>query len=185
MSRTRSLVAAVAGAGALCLVALPPADAASGNLLKNPGFEKSQTSNVWKGEDCCVTTSDPHGGSWIAWMGGTGSKHTDTITQGVSIPKGPGAKVAFWLKVNTEEPFGSPDDSFKVRITNAAGKTFVVKTLTSADASGTPTNPGTYKKYTADVSRFVGKTVKVSFIAHEDQGDRTDFELDDTSLKVG
>ena len=139
--RTRT-AAMVAAAAALTFGAAAPAHAASGNLLKNPGFEKSLTSNVWKGEDCCVTTSDPHGGTWIAWMGGNGTDHTDTIKQTVSLPKGSVATVSFWLKVTSEEPTGSTDDSFKVRVTNAAGKTRTVEKLSSADASGTPSVPG-------------------------------------------
>ena len=182
MIRTRTLVPA--GAIALLLGAVAPAQAASGNLLKNPGFEQSLSSNVWKGEDCCVTTSDPHSGAWIAWMGGNGTDHTDTIKQSVSIPRGTTATVSFWLKVNTDEVPGTNDDTFKVQVTNAAGTTRTVLKLSSANAGGTPAEPGSYVKYTADVSRYLGKSVKLSFVAHEDQGDRTDFELDDTALKV-
>jgi hypothetical protein len=179
MIRARLVTAAATAAVALVAA---PATAASGNLLKNPGFEKG-TDVGWKQNCSCIETDDPHSGSWIAWMGGVGSAHTDTVKQTVSIPKGSKATVSFWLKTWSYEMAGSTDDTFKVRITNAAGKTRTVKSLSSADG-GTPDARGDYVKYTADVSRYLGKTVKLAFVAHEDDGDATSFELDDTGLKV-
>lgn len=172
---TALVVPALLAAG---LVPAPAASAAPGNLLRNPGFEKSLTSNAWKGQDCCVTTSDPHKGDWIAWMGGNGTPHTDTIRQKVSIPRAAGATLTFWVKISTEEGTGSPDDTFRARVTTAGGVTRTVRALSSADATGT------YVKYAADVSRYTGKTVTISFVAVEDQDLRTDFQLDTTSLKT-
>jgi len=176
MTRPVTIVAAAAAVG-LVAVATPHASAASGNLLRNPGFEKSLTSNVWKGEDCCVTTSDPHSGAWIAWMGGNGTRHTDKISQRVSIPRADGAQLSFWIKITTEEPAGDPTDTFKVRV-SSNGTTRTVKSLSSADATAT------YVKYSVGMNRYTGKTVTVAFVATENQGNRTDFQLDDTALRT-
>jgi hypothetical protein len=56
-----------------------------------------------------------------------------------------------------------------------------VKSLSSADGSH---DAAVYVKYTAQMSRYTGKTVKVTFVATEDQGNRTDFQLDDTALRT-
>jgi len=167
------------------LVAVPvPAASAAGNLLRNPGFEQSLTSDVWKGQDCCVTTSDPHGGSWIAYMGSTGAPHTDTIRQKVSIPDRDAAKLSFWVKIWTDELAGTADDTFRVKVL-VNGRTRTIKSLSSADATRTREG-GTarYVKYSVGMSRYTGKTVVLLFVATEDQGDRTDFQLDDTALRA-
>ena len=174
--RLSSMLAAGAVVGVTAAVATP-AFAVSGNLLRNPGFEQGD-SRAWKGEECCVTTSDPHSGAWIAWMGGTGSPHTDRISQQVSIPSADDARLTFWLKVSTEEPSGNTDDTFTVKVTNASGTTRTVKSLSSADATGT------YVKYSAPMKRYTGKTVTVAFVATEDQSNRSDFQLDDTALRT-
>ncbi len=182
MKRPAPMMLIAAAALSLTALNVPAATAASGNLLRNPGFEQSLTSNAWKGQDCCVTTSDPHSGAWIATMGSTGSTHTDKITQQVSIPTADGATLTFWVKVWTEESAGNTDDTFRARVTTANGTTRTVKSLSSSDGSHDLAGP--YVKYTAQMSRYTGKTVKVSFVATEDQGNRTDFQLDDTALRT-
>ena len=171
--RITSMLAAAAVIGAVAA----PAFAVSGNLLRNPGFEQGATT-AWKGEECCVTTSDPHSGAWIAWMGGTGSPHTDRVSQKVSIPSAAEARLTFWLKISTDEDAGNSDDTFLVRVTTASGTTRTVKSLSSADATET------YVKFSAPMNRYTGKTVTVAFVATEDLGNRSDFQLDDTALRT-
>lgn len=166
---------------ATAFLALTPvaATAASGNLLRNPGFENGDN-GVWKDNhsgSTLLTTSDPHSGAWIAWLGGNGVKHTDALYQRVSIPNASSATLSFWLKLSTQEPADNTDDTFKVRI-STNGTTRTIKKLTSADATGT------YVKRTLDVSKYVGKTVVVRFVATEDLGNTTSFQLDDTALRT-
>lgn len=184
MIRPVTTVLATAAAVAGLIAGPVPAASAAGNLLRNPGFEQSLSSDVWKGQDCCVTTSDPHKGAWIAYMGSTGTPHTDTIRQKVTIPDRDDATLSFWLKISTDELAGVTDDRFTVKVL-LNGKARTVKTLSSADGTR-PLSSGaaSYVKYSAAMSRYTGKTVVVVFAATEDQGDRTDFQLDDTRLRA-
>ena len=151
-----------------------------GNLLRNPGFEQGDN-GVWKGNpENTLTTSDPHSGAWIAYMAATGVPNRDTLFQRVTIPAGSAATLTFWLKLTTDEPVGNMDDTFEVKVTNAAGTTRTHRTLTSADA----TDPGVYVRHRVRLNRYLGRTVTVRFITNEDQGNRTDFQLDDTALRV-
>lgn len=175
MTRRSTTMLAAAAVVVLVQLSAPPASAAS-NLLRNPGFEQGESA-AWKGEECCVTTSDPHGGAWIAWMGGNGAPHTDKITQRVSIPQATGARLTFWLKIGTDEAAGDTSDTFRVRVTSN-GATRTVKSLSSADATDT------YVKYSAGMNRYTGKAVTVAFVATEDLGNRSDFQLDDTALRT-
>ncbi len=175
----KRLVAASIGltlSAALVGAAGAPASAAPGNLLRNGGFEQGDN-GAWSGNpEDSLTTSDPHSGAWIAWMGGNGTPHSDTLAQRVSIPNGTAARLTFWLKTSSEEPAGNTDDTFKVRVTRN-GITQTVRTLSSADATGT------YVKYTVAMNRYLGRTITLRFVATEDQSNRTDFQLDDVALR--
>ncbi|KGN38760.1 M4 family metallopeptidase [Knoellia subterranea] len=148
-----------------------------GNLLQNPGFESGAVN--WTGTSGPVTNNSgrpARTGSWKLWLGGNGSRSTETINQSVAIPStATAATLSFWLRTDTAESGSTAYDTMKVQIVDGS----TVNTL------ATYTNVGTNATYTQksfNVAAYKGKTVTVRFLMNEDSSLQTSFVVDDTAL---
>ncbi|MFN8011292.1 MAG: immunoglobulin domain-containing protein [Holophagaceae bacterium] len=151
-------------------------------LLGNPGFESGAV--TWTATSGVITNGTgqtAHGGSWMAWLNGYGSAHTDSLYQQVSIPStATSATLTFWLHVDTAETTTTTAyDTLKVQVRNSSNA--VLATL--ATYSNLNKNTG-YAQKTFDLSAYKGQTVRVYFEGVEGGTLQTSFVIDDASLKV-
>lgn len=159
------------GSGLACGITPPP----PGNLLANPGFESGATS--WT-QTTGVISSDAtrsRTGSWLAWLDGYGTTHTDTLSQSVTIPSASSASLSLWLKVSTSETGTTAYDTFKVQVVNGS-TTSTLATYSNVNASSG------YLQKTFNLSSYVGKSVTIKLVGAEDSSLATSFFVDDTSL---
>ncbi|HEY9130397.1 MAG TPA: protease pro-enzyme activation domain-containing protein [Dyella sp.] len=157
----------------------------STQLLTNGGFESSASPwTVSSGAYCTNSTCSgetAHGGTGFLWLDGYGQTHTDTATQSVTIPSGKtSATLTYYLHIDTAETTTSTAyDKFTVQVTNSAGTVLA----TVGSFSNLNKNSG-YAVHTADLSAYIGQTVKIKFTGTEDSSLQTSFVLDDVSLTV-
>ena len=167
-SKTASVTVASSGGG-------------STQLLVNPGFESGNTG--WTASSGVITqtsSQEPsHSGSYLAWLDGYGTTHTDTLSQSVTIPAGKtSATLTFWLHVDTAETTTTTSyDTLKLTATSGSS------TTTLATFSNLNANTG-YKQYTVNMNSYIGKTVTIKFTGSEDASLQTSFVLDDLALTV-
>ncbi|MEZ5093379.1 M4 family metallopeptidase [Nocardioides sp.] len=149
----------------------------SGQQLGNPGFETGSAA-PWSASSGVIdsSTSQPaRTGSWKAWLDGYGSRHTDTLSQSVSIPAGCSATLSFYLHIDTAETTSSRAyDKLTVKI----GSTTLATYSNLNQASG-------YTLRSFNVSSYAGQTVTLSFTGVEDRSLQTSFVIDDTALTLG
>ncbi|MCX4742158.1 M1 family aminopeptidase [Streptomyces antibioticus] len=173
---------ALAATVALSLSA-PPSEAATApeavctptQAVANGGFESGAAS--WTASSASLITTragqSAHGGTGYAWLGGTGSTHTDTLTQSVTVPSGCArATLSFWLHIDTAETTSSTAYD---KLTAKIGSTSL------ATYSNLDKNTG-YVRKSFDVSAFAGQTVTLALTGTEDSSLRTNFVLDDIAL---
>ncbi|KJS63301.1 M1 family aminopeptidase [Streptomyces rubellomurinus] len=170
--------AALFAAAGLTVLATPhaasAADCTPAQVVANGGFESG--SSPWTAPSGAITADSgqsAHSGNSYAWLDGTGSTHTDTLSQSVTLPTGCGAAtLGFWLHVDTAET-----------TTSTAYDTLAVKlgTTTVATYSNLDAQDG-YVHKTVDASAFAGQTVTLSFTGTEDSSLQTSFVLDDITL---
>ena len=150
----------------------------SGQQLGNPGFETGSAA-PWTSSTGVVSNASAgeaaHGGSYLAWLDGYGSTHTDTLSQSVTIPAGCHATLSFWLHIDTAET--STSTAYD-KLTVKAGSTTLATYSNLNKASG-------YAQKTFDVSSLAGQTVTISFSGVEDSGLQTSFVIDDTAVTLG
>jgi Zn-dependent metalloprotease len=148
----------------------------SGNKVVNPGFESGATS--WT-QTTGVITSDAtkaHAGSWLGWLNGYGTAHTDSLAQSVVIPAATTATGSLWLKVTSAETSTtSAFDTLKVQVVSG--------TTTTTLATYSNLNKGTvYVQKTLNLTPYVGKTVTLKVVGAEDASLATSFFVDDVSV---
>nr|WP_225956730.1 putative Ig domain-containing protein [Amycolatopsis lexingtonensis] len=148
----------------------------SGQKLGNPGFESG--TSPWTASSGVVSTSSsgeaPHGGTYLAYLDGYGSTHTDTLSQSVSIPAGCHATLTYYLHVDTAE---TTTTTAYDKLTVKAGSTTLASYSNLNQATG-------YQLRTVDVSAFAGQTVTLTFTGTEDSSLQTSFCVDDTALTL-
>lgn len=157
----------------------PVVPSGSGNVVTNSGFESGAVS--WTGSPNTITDDSgipPRTGTWRAWLGGTGTDHTDTLQQDVTIPGGSRAALSFYLTVRSGEGFHQVYDRLRVQVVSGSG-TQTLRTFTNRD-HGT-----SYVQYVADLSAYAGSTVTLRFVSTEDSSTPTSFVLDDVTLTTG
>lgn len=148
----------------------------SGQKLGNPGFENG--TSPWTMSSGVASTSSngeaPHSGSYLAYLDGYGSSHTDTVSQSVSIPAGCHATLTYYLHIDTAE---TTTTTAYDKLTVKAGSTTLASYSNLNQANG-------YQLRTVDMSAFAGQTVTLTFTGTEDSSLQTSFCLDDTALTV-
>ncbi|MCW7941497.1 peptidase [Streptomyces hygroscopicus] len=146
-------------------------------VVANGGFEGGIS--PWSQSSTGVITNrvgqTAHGGTTFAWLNGVGSRHTDTLSQSVTIPSGcASATLTFWLHIDTAETTSSTAYD---KLTAKIGST------TLATYSNLDKNTG-YVQKSFDVAAFAGRTVDVAFIGTEDSSLQSSFVLDDIALNT-
>ncbi|GAA2248955.1 hypothetical protein GCM10010430_34450 [Kitasatospora cystarginea] len=153
----------------------PSGTCSPAQLLGNPGFETGEAA-PWTASNAVIDDAEgmqPRSGNWEAWLDGYRSRHTDTLSQQVTIPAGCRASLGFWLHVASNNPSTGAD-------------TLAVKanSTTLATYSNRDTADG-YVHKTLDLSAFAGQKVTITFTGIEATGaEWTSFVIDDTALNV-
>jgi Putative Ig domain len=150
-------------------------------LLGNPGFETGSISPWTSTAGVLANTGDgvpAQAGSWLAWLDGYGTAHTDTLAQTVTIPANcKSAVFTYWVEVNSTTT--NTSNKLVLDILNSSGT--VVQTVPVATAA----NKGTsYVEYTTSLASYIGQTITVKFIGTEVSGGNTSFFEDSNALNV-
>ena len=161
------------------------ASAGSTQLLPNTGFESGGASWTLSSGVACTNAAcageSAHAGTGFAWLNGYGSAHTDTVSQGVTIPSGKSsATLSFYRHIDTAETTtSSAYDTLSVQVLNSSGA--VLATLATYSnlnaASG-------YALKSRSLAPYIGQTVTIRFTGAEDASQQTSFVLDDVTLTV-
>jgi len=158
----------------------------SQQLLGNTGFESGaatpwvmSSGTLCSNSGCSGETA--HAGSWFAWLDGYGSAHTDTVSQSLTIPSGKSsATLAFYLHIDSAETTTSTAyDTLKVQVLDASGT--VLATLATYSNLNKATG---YSLKSLNMAPYIGRSVKVRFLASEDSSLQTSFVIDDVTLTV-
>ncbi|WP_353651081.1 M4 family metallopeptidase [Nakamurella sp. A5-74] len=146
----------------------------SGQKLGNAGFESGNV--TWTASTGAITNDSSaaaHGGSWMAWLDGYGSSHTDTLSQTVTIPAGCSkATLTYYLWIDSDEGTGTAYDTLTVAVNG------------TTKATWSNVNKGTgYVQRSLSLTGLSGSTT-VKFTGTEDRSAATSFLLDDVALTV-
>jgi hypothetical protein len=154
-------------------------------LIGNPGFETGSISPWSSTSGVLADTAEgapAHSGSWLAWLDGYASSHTDTLSQTVTIPATcKNAQLSFWLYIQTNDPTNKAYDTFTVQVLNSSGT--VLSTLATLSNLNTT---GGYSQYSYSVAPYIGQKITLKFTGKEtlNNGDNTSFFEDDNALNV-
>ena len=154
-------------------------------LFGNPGFETGSISPWSSTSGVLANTSDgvpAHSGSWLAWLDGYGGKHTDTLSQTVTIPSTcQSATLSFWLYINSDDPTGRAYDTFTIQVLNSSGTVLATLGTLSNQNEGTG-----YVQYQYSVTPYIGQTITIKYTGTETlgRGYNTNFFEDDNALNV-
>ncbi|WFE62615.1 M4 family metallopeptidase [Micromonospora sp. WMMD714] len=155
----------------------------AGQLLGNPGFESGNT--VWSASTGVIgqhgASQPTHGGTWDAWLGGTGGTLTETLSQTVSVPAGCSTyNFSFWLHIDSREVSSTTAyDKLTVQVLNSSGT--VLATLATYSNLNKATG---YTQRSFSLAAYAGQSVTLKFTGTEDASLRTSFVVDDTALDV-
>lgn len=154
-------------------------------LLTNPGFESGAITPWTATSGVLANTSDgvpAHTGSWLAWLDGYGTAHTDTLAQTVTIPSTcQTASLSFWLEVDTNAAAAAAKDTFSVQVLNSSGT--VLATLGTYSNQNSSTG---YVQHTFSLTPYIGQKVTLKYTGKETLGggDVTSFFDDDNAINV-
>jgi hypothetical protein len=150
-------------------------------LLTNPGFETGSIS-PWTATSGVLANTDDgvpaQAGSWLAWLDGYGSAHTDTLAQTVTIPSNcVSAVFTYWVEVNSTTT--NTSNKLVLEVLNSSGT--VLQTIPVVTAA----NKGTkYVEFTTSLASYIGQKITLKFIATEVSGGNTSFFEDSNGLNV-
>jgi serine protease len=153
-------------------------------LLGNPGFETG-TAAPWTSTAGVINPSSAgepaHSGTYLAWLDGYGTTHTDTLAQSVAVPSGCTTySFSFWLHIDTSEVTTTTAyDKLSVQVLNSSGT--VLGTLATFSNLNHITG---YAQHSYSLAAYAGQTVTLKFVGTEDVSLQTSFVIDDTSLNV-
>jgi subtilase family serine protease len=150
-------------------------------LLGNPGFETGSISPWTATAGVLASTSEgvpAQSGSYLAWLDGYGSAHTDTLAQKVTIPANcKSAVFTYWVEVNSSTT--NTNNKLVLDILNSSGT--VVQTVSVATAANNGTS---YVEHTTNLASYIGQTITVKFVGTEVSGGDTSFFEDTNALNV-
>jgi hypothetical protein len=154
-------------------------------LLGNPGFETGSVSPWTSTPDVLTNTSSgepAQAGSWLAWLDGYGTAHTDTVAQQVTIPATcKNATFSYWADVNSTvtSTTRQAQNKLVLEVLNSSGT--VVQTVPVATAANNGTS---YVEYSTNLASYIGQTITLKFIGTEVSGGNTSFLEDSNALNV-
>ena len=160
-------------------------------LLADPSFDYAEV--FWKTDICTVVnpTGCPGGDTYDAWslpartghgragMGGV-PKTFHLTSEALKVPSAAHrAELNFYLWVVTKEHRDHAEDTLTVEIRDANGALLeTLKTYSNLDANLM------YTQRRLDVSRYRGRTIRVSFTAVQDHDKPTWFLIDDVGFNI-
>jgi subtilase family serine protease len=154
---------------------------ASQQLITNGGFETGSISPWTSSSGVLANTDDgvpAQAGSWLAWLDGYGSAHTDTLAQTVTIPTGcTVANLTYWVEVNSSTT--NANNKLVLQILNSSGTVLSSTTVVTA-----ANNDSAYKEYSANLATYAGQKVTIKFTGTEVSGGNTSFFEDSNALNV-
>jgi hypothetical protein len=165
-------------------------NAASGcgaqQLIQNGGFQSGSLS-PWTASSGVLTAASsshpsyPSTDPYLAWIDGYSGKHTDTLSQTVTIPATcTTATLSFWLYIDSTDPTSKASDTFTTQVLNSSGT--VLATLGTLSNQNESTG---YVEYSYSVSSFIGQTITIKFTGTETlSGYDTSFYEDDNALNA-
>jgi subtilase family serine protease len=155
-------------------------------LLVNPSFETGSISPWTSTPDVLASTSEgvPAEGdnTYLAWLDGYGTSHTDTLAQTVAIPANcTSAVFTYWVEVNSTvtSTTKQAENTLVLDILNSSGT--VVQTVPVATAAN---NGSSYVEYSTNLASYIGQTITVKFVGTEVSGGNTSFFEDGNALNV-
>jgi subtilase family serine protease len=154
-------------------------------LLGNPGFETGSISPWTSTADVLASTAEgvpAQSGSYLAWLDGYGSAHTDTLAQKVTIPATcKSAVFTYWVEVNSTvtSTTKEAENNLVLDVLNSSGT--VVQTVTVATAANNGTS---YVEHSTNLASYIGDTITLKFVGTEISGGNTSFFEDTNALNV-
>jgi hypothetical protein len=153
-------------------------------LLGNPGFETRAIAPWTSTAGVLASTSQgapAHSGSWLAWLDGYGTTHTDTLSQSVTIPATcVSASLSFWLDISTNDPATRAADTFTIQVLNSSGT--VLATLGSFSNLNATSG---YAQHSFSLTPYIGQKITIKYTGAETlAGHNTSFFEDDNALNV-
>ncbi|MCX4385362.1 M28 family peptidase [Micromonospora peucetia] len=166
VSRSASYTLTVGGGGGC----------AGGQVIGNSGFENG--TSPWTASSGVITNDSAQparSGSYKAWLAGSGTTRTETLSQSVTIPAGCASyTLSFWLHIDTAETTSSTAyDRLVVQVGSATLATY--SNLNAAAG---------YVQRSFNVAAYAGQTVTVKFTGTEDYSLQTSFVVDDVTLQA-
>jgi hypothetical protein len=150
-------------------------------LLTNGGFETGSISPWTSSAGVLADTGEgvpAQAGSYLAWLDGYGSSHTDTLAQTVTIPSTcKNATFTYWVEVNSTT--SNTSNKLVLEVLNSSGT--VLGTTTVATAAN---NSSHYTEYSTNLGSYIGQKITVKFIGTEVSGGNTSFFEDSNAINV-
>jgi Putative Ig domain len=150
-------------------------------LLGNGGFETGSISPWTASAGVLADTGEgvpAQAGSYLAWLDGYGSSHTDTLAQTVTIPSTcKNATFTYWVEVNSTT--SNTNNKLVLEVLNSSGT--VLQTTTVATAAN---NSSHYTEYSTNLGSYIGQKITVKFIGTEVSGGNTSFFEDSNAINV-
>jgi subtilase family serine protease len=150
-------------------------------LLGNPGFETGSITPWTSTAGVLADTAEgvpAQAGSWLAWLDGYGTAHTDTLAQTVTIPATcVSAVFTYWVEVNSTT--SSTANKLVLEVLNSSGTVLQTVPVVTAANNGTK-----YVEYTTNLASYIGQTITLKFVGTEVNGGKTSFFEDSNALNV-
>ncbi len=159
----------------------PPPPGPVTAIIRNADFEDGPMHWVASSGVLSNDSTEPaRNGNWKAWLGGYGETHTDTLHQQITIPAtATAATLMFYLHISSEEQNSQVFDTLRVQIRSAAGQ----HRKTLATFSNLQAGSG-FHLNTFSLTPYRGETIRIHFVAQEDNGSPTSFVLDDFGVVI-
>ena len=125
--------------------------------------------------------SYPSTDGYLAWIDGYSGKHTDTLSQTVTIPATcTSATLSFWLYIKSSDSTSKVTDTFTTQVLNSSGTVLATLGTLSNENEGTG-----YVQYSYPVSAYIGQTITIEFTGVESSSSSdTSFFEDDNTLNA-
>jgi uncharacterized repeat protein (TIGR01451 family) len=155
--------------------------ASAGGPIQNGDFESgrdgSWTESSTNDQVLIVRNNDPyflpvfpHGGDWLAWLGGAADE-VSSITQQVTVPSA-GSTLSFWYWIASQDTCGN--DFGYLRVGDTAIDTFDL--CQSENTIG-------WVEHTADLSAYAGQSVSLQLRGENNSLQHSNFFIDDVAFE--